>query len=155
MARHVVGEWNGPPRVGYLFGKVTPHQQRTFLDPVVNGDQGICFAITEEGAGSDAGAVQTYAERDGDHYVFSGAKRFISGAPYADTAIVVASTDLEAGARGLSAFFVDLHAPGASVHVDHETLLGGHGTADLRFENVRVPAASLGARRGPHRLMPD
>ena len=143
MAQHVLGEWNGPPRVGYLLGKVTPHQQRSFLEPVVNGEQGICFAITEEGAGSDAGAVQTRAERQGDHYVFNGAKRFISGAPYADTAIVVASTDPQAGPRGLSAFFVDLHSPGASVHGDYETLLGGHGTADLRFENVRVPAANL------------
>jgi alkylation response protein AidB-like acyl-CoA dehydrogenase len=72
-----------------------------------------------------------------------------------ETRLCGPSTDLKARARGLSAFLVDLHAPDAGVHVDYETLLGGHGTADLRFENVSVPAAGLGARRGPHRLMPE
>lgn len=143
MAQHVLGEWNGPPRVGYMLGKVTPHQQQTFLEPVVNGDKGICFAITEEGAGSDVASMTTSAELQGDHYVLNGAKRFISGAPYADLAIVVAVTDPAAGARGISAFFVDMHALGASVVDDYETLLGGHGTADLRFDNVKVPIANL------------
>ncbi|WP_153733165.1 acyl-CoA dehydrogenase family protein [Sporosarcina obsidiansis] len=143
LSPHVLGEWNGPPRVGYLLGHVSAYQKQTFLDPVVNGDKGICFALTEESAGSDAAGVKTRAERRGDHYVLSGSKRFISGAPYADYAIVVAVTDPGAGAKGISAFFVDLHAPGAKIFDHYETLLGGHGTADLEFDNVQVPVENL------------
>lgn len=143
LGQHALGEWNGPPRVGYLLGRVSPYQQKTFLDPVVDGDQGVCFAITEAGAGSDAAGIETRAEKKGDHYLLNGAKRFISGAPYADTAIVVAVTDPDMGARGISAFFVDLHASGARVVGDYETLLGGHGTADLEFNDVKVPVENL------------
>lgn len=143
LAAHVLGEWNGPPRIGALLGQVSEHQHRHFLAPVVAGDKGICFALTEEEAGSDAASVQTSARREGDRYILNGRKRFISGAPYADLAIVIARTGEQPGAGALSAFFVDLHAPGASVSPEYETLLGGHGTADLVFEDVAVPAENL------------
>lgn len=143
LAAHVLGEWNGPPRIGGLLGQVSTYQHHHFLEPVVAGTKGICFALTEEEAGSDAASVQTSARREGEGYRLNGRKRFISGAPYADFAIVIARTGEQTGAGGLSAFFVDLHSAGASVSPEYETLLGGHGTADLLFDDVVVPAENL------------
>lgn len=148
LAQHVLGEWNGPPRIGALLGQVTPYQQEHLLNKVVDGNLGICFAITEEEAGSDVASMKTRAVREGDHYRLTGRKRFISGAPFADIAIVIAVTDPEAGTKGMSAFFVDLHAKGAQVLAEYETLLGGHGTADLVFDDVLVPASNLIGEEG-------
>lgn len=148
LAQHVLGEWNGPPRIGSLLGQVSPYQYEKILKPVVDGNLGICFAITEEEAGSDVASMTTQAVREGDHYRLTGRKRFISGAPFADIAIVVAVTEPGAGSKGMSAFFVDLHTPGAQVCAEYETLLGGHGTADLVFDNVLVPANHLIGEEG-------
>lgn len=143
LAMHVLGDLSGPPRVGYLFRVASADQVERFLKPICRAEQAVCFAITEENAGSDAGALQCRATRDGDHYVLHGHKRFISGAPYADTAIVLASTDPEQGARGISAFFVDLRAPGASVSCDYTAMYGQASHADLHFDQVRIPANQL------------
>lgn len=142
LAMHVLGDLSGPPRVGYLFRVASAWQIERFLKPICRAEQAVCFAITEEGAGSDAGALQCRALRDGDHYVLSGHKRFISGAPYADMAIVLASTDPDQGAHGISAFFVDLHAPGVSVSCDYTAMYGQSSHADLHLDGVRVASAN-------------
>ena len=148
LAAHVLGDLSGPPRVGHLFKQASPHQVETFLRPIQTADLAVCFALTEAGAGSDAAAIQTRADKTADGYVLNGVKRFISGGSFADIAIVLAVTDPEAGAGGISAFFVDLHASGASKRKDYEVLSGKGAHADLVFENVHIPAENLIGREG-------
>ena len=99
------------------------------------------FALTEPGAGSDAGAVQTTARRDGDTYVLSGTKTFISNAGLASFYVVFARTGPGAGSKGLSAFVVDADAPGFGIARSIE-LIAPHPIAELRFDECRVPAAN-------------
>ncbi|MDR6521404.1 alkylation response protein AidB-like acyl-CoA dehydrogenase [Variovorax paradoxus] len=148
FAPHVFGELSGPPRVGALARFATPWQMKNFIVPVAEAEKAICFALTEEQAGSDAGAVQTHAVRDGDDYVVNGRKRFISGAPFADFAVLVASTATDPAQREVSAFFVDLSAPGVRVESGYKTMAGQSGTGNIVFENARVPAANLIGEQG-------
>lgn len=148
LAAHVMGDLSGPPRIGHMFKIATPHQVSEFLDPVCAAEKAICFALTEAGAGSDAGAIRTRAERSGNGWRLNGAKRFISGGAYADLAIVLAVTDPFAGPRGISAFFVDLHAEGASRDADYEVLTGKGDHADLTFRDVEVPPENLIGEEG-------
>lgn len=148
LAGHVMGDLSGPPRIGHLFKVATPGQVERFLDPVRLGDRAICFALTEPEAGSDAASIQTRAIRDGDDWVINGSKRFITGGDYADIAILMAVTDPDAGARGITAFFVDLRADGVSRNADYAILSGKSGTADLLFEDVRIPAANMIGKEG-------
>lgn len=141
LAPHVFGELSGPPRVGALARVATPFQMEKFIIPVAQAEKAICFALTEAEAGSDAGAVQTHAVLEGDHYVINGRKRFISGSPFADFAVLVASTATDPERREVSAFFVDLHAPGARVEVEYKTLAGQSSTGDIVFENHRISTA--------------
>ncbi|APE45902.1 acyl-CoA dehydrogenase (plasmid) [Sulfitobacter alexandrii] len=148
LAQHVMGDLSGPPRIGHMFKVASPHQVAHFLDPVCAADKAICFALTEADAGSDAGAIRTTAKRSGNGWKLNGTKRFISGGAYADLAIVLAVTDPEAGPRGISAFFVDLRAPGASRDSDYEVLTGRGDHADLTFEDVHVPPENLIGEEG-------
>ncbi|WP_407495794.1 acyl-CoA dehydrogenase family protein [Pseudooceanicola sp. MF1-13] len=148
LATHVLGDLSGPPRVGHLFKQASPYQVETFLQPIQTADIAICFALTEAGAGSDAASIKTRAEKTADGYRLNGVKRFISGGSFADAAIVLAVTDPEAGPRGISAFFVDLHSEGASKRTDYEVLSGKGTHADLVFEDVLVPEANLIGEEG-------
>jgi len=142
FAPHVLGELSGPPRVGALVRHATPQQMAQFILPVAQAEMAICFALTEAEAGSDAGAVQTRAVRDGDDYVLTGRKRFISGSPFADAAVLMASTAPEGSAqREVTAFFVDLRAQGVRVECNYKTMAGQSSTGDIVLEGCRVPAA--------------
>jgi alkylation response protein AidB-like acyl-CoA dehydrogenase len=148
LAPHVFGELSGPPRVGALARQATPYQLEQFIVPVARADKAICFALTEAEAGSDAGAVQTRAELQGDHYVLTGRKRFISGSPFADFALVMASTADEPGQREVSAFFVDLGQPGARVESGYKTMAGQSHTGDIVLEACRIPTRNMIGERG-------
>lgn len=142
FAPHVLGELSGPPRVGSLVRKATPLQMEQFILPVARAEKAICFALTEAQAGSDAGALETRAVLEGDHYVLTGRKRFISGSPFADFAVLMASTAPEGSTeREISAFFVDLSAPGAEVVSGYKTMAGQSHTGDIHLNAVRVPVA--------------
>ena len=144
FAPHVLGELSGPPRVGALVRKATPDQMEKFILPVAQAEKSICFALTEAGAGSDAGALETHAELDGDRYVLSGKKRFISGSPFADFAVLMASTAARgSGQREISAFFVDLKADGVEVVSGYKTMAGQSHTGDILLDKVRVPATHM------------
>ncbi|WP_332823926.1 acyl-CoA dehydrogenase family protein, partial [Ramlibacter sp.] len=99
FAPHVLGELTGPPRVGALAKQATPDQMERFIMPVARAEKAICFAITEPEAGSDAGALQTRAVPDGDSFVLNGTKRFISGSPFCDFAVIICSTSEDPAVR--------------------------------------------------------
>ena len=143
FAMHVLGELSGPPRIGNLMAIATPEQRARFLMPVMNGDKGVCFAMTEPHSGSDAASIRTRAERDGDALVITGHKHFITGSPFADIAIVMCVTDPEAGAKGISAVFVELDAPGVRVDSSYGPMSGQHIDADIHFDRVRVPVGNV------------
>jgi acyl-CoA dehydrogenase len=97
------------------------------------------FAMTEKQAGSDVGAIETVARRDGGDYVLDGAKRFISNAGIADFYTVFASTDRTAGGKGISCFVVPADASGLRF-VGAQVLSAPHPLGEIAFESCRVPA---------------
>jgi len=121
-----------------------PAQQEQFLKPLARGDMLGAFCLTEPHAGSDASVLRTTASKDGDHYVLNGVKQFITSGKYANVAIVIAVTDKGLGKKGLSAFWVPTDTPGYIV-TRLEEKLGQHSsdTAQLLFENCRIPACNL------------
>ncbi|BDT94565.1 acyl-CoA dehydrogenase [Nocardia sputorum] len=101
------------------------------------------YALTEPSVGSDAAALSTKAVRDGDDYVFNGAKQFISGAGATDVYVVMARTG-DAGARGISAFIVPADTPGVSVGANEKKMgWNAQPTRQVIFTDARVPAANL------------
>lgn len=123
----------------------TKEQKEKYVTPVATGEKILVFALTEPGAGSDAGSTLTTAVEDGDDYILNGRKTFISGAPFADYAVVYARTDMaQKGSKGLSMFIVDMKLPGVSVG-KHENKMGiiGYPTSDIILENVRVSKSDL------------
>ncbi|HOM12985.1 MAG TPA: acyl-CoA dehydrogenase family protein, partial [Rubrivivax sp.] len=126
FAPHVLGELSGPPRLGALIKAATPEQMQRLIAPVARGDQAICFAITEPGAGSDAASLQTRADAvsdsGGDGYLLNGVKRFISGSPFCDMAVIIAATDPDQ--RETTAFFVERDRPGFRIEAGYKTMAG-------------------------------
>ncbi|MGY4720103.1 acyl-CoA dehydrogenase family protein [Naumannella huperziae] len=112
-------------------------QKQDYLLPTINGELRSCFAITEPGAGSDARAIRTRAVRDGDEWVITGEKTFITGGNEADFCMVFAVTDPEKGADGgVTCFLVDRDMGWKSEPID---TMGEWGPAALVFDGVRVP----------------
>ncbi len=123
----------------------TEEQKKKYITPVATGEKMMVFALTEPGAGSDAGGTTTTAILDGDEFVVNGRKCFISGAPMADWCLVFAKTDpTQKGSRGISMFVVDMKLPGVSCGA-HENKMGinGYPTSDVILEDVRVPKDCL------------
>jgi alkylation response protein AidB-like acyl-CoA dehydrogenase len=148
LAPHVLGELSGPPRVGALAKTATPEQMERFILPVARAEKAICFAITEPEAGSDAGSLQTRAVRDGDGWVLNGIKRFISGAPICDMAVIIASTSEDPAVRETTAFFVERDRPGFRVEAGYKTMAGQSHTGNIVLENCRIPAGNQIGERG-------
>jgi len=123
-------------------------QRERFVPALCSGAHVGCLALTEPGAGSDAlGSMATTARRDGDAYVLDGRKLYITNGPIADVALLYAKTDASRGARGISAFVVDMHSAGVAVTQKLAKMgFRGSQTAELAFDACRVPAANrLGA----------
>ena len=124
-------------------------QKEKYLRPVVTGEKKVCFALTEPGAGSDAGGMQTTAVKDGDYYVLNGRKTFITMAPLADWAVVYAKTDMSMGTKGISAFIVDMKQEGVSCGKPEKKMgVVGCATSDIILENVRVHKDNLLGQEG-------
>ena len=124
-------------------------QKEKYLRPVVTGEKKVCFALTEPGAGSDAGGMQTTAVKDGDYYVLNGRKTFITMAPLADWAVVYAKTDMSMGTKGISAFIVDMKQEGVSCGKPEKKMgVLGCATSDIILENVRVHKDNLLGQEG-------
>ena len=123
----------------------TTEQKQSYLPGLASGEIIGSFALTEPDAGSDAGSLRTSARRDGDDFVLNGTKRFITNAPEAGLFTVMARTDPEKkGAAGVSAFLVEAPRPGLSIGPwDRKMGQRGAHTADVAFEDCRVPASAV------------
>ncbi len=119
-------------------------QKAKWLAPLARGEMLGAFCLTEPHVGSDASGLRTMAVRDGDAYVLNGVKQFITSGKQGQVAIVIAVTDKGTGKKGMSAFLVPTDAPGYVVERLEEKL-GQHSsdTAQIRFENCRIPAENL------------
>ncbi|NXY99445.1 acyl-CoA dehydrogenase family protein [Streptomyces sp. BR123] len=122
----------------------TEEQKRIWLPRLCAGEALGCFGLTEPGTGSDASALTTRAEREGDAYVLTGTKMFVTNGTWADLALVFARTGGQPGHRGISAFLVPTETPGSTRREIHGKLgLRGQATAELLLDRVRVPASAL------------
>ena len=130
-----------------LFG--SEEQKAKFLPDVATGRRLGAFALTEAGAGSDAGGVQTTARLDGDHYVLNGTKQWITNGGDAEIYTVVAITDRSRGARGASTFIVEKGTPGFTFG-KKEIKMGirSSSTRELVFTDCRVPKENLLGKEG-------
>ncbi|MFD9465719.1 acyl-CoA dehydrogenase family protein [Streptomyces sp. NPDC060027] len=133
----------------YLLALATEEQKRRWLPGFCSGELISAIAMTEPDAGSDLQALRTTAHRDGDDYVLNGAKTFITNGIHADLVIVVARTEARRGARGLSLLVVERDMPGFERGRKLEKIgMAAQDTAELFFDDVRVPAANLLGRPG-------
>jgi alkylation response protein AidB-like acyl-CoA dehydrogenase len=125
-------------------------QKQTYLSPVASGKAVGCYALTEAGAGSDPASMRTTATLDGDTWVISGEKKFITNGNVADYCVVAAVTDKEKGPKGISSFVLDTrNTPGFSVgRVEDKLGIKASGTAELVFDEARVPKDALLGEEG-------
>ena len=132
----------------YILKFASDHLKKKYLPGIISGDLLSSIGITEPGAGSDAQNIQTKAIKDGDHYVVNGSKTFITNGVYGDFIIAVVKTDPEAGAAGVSLLIIEQKMEGVSTRKLKK--LGWHSsdTAELNFDNVRVPVENLIGEEG-------
>lgn len=140
--RSVVGTNIGIGSQGILMDG-TAEQKAQYLPRIASGDLIISFALTEPNAGSDVASLQTRGVKEGDDYLLSGNKRYITNAPRAGAFTLMARTD-GPGAGGISAFIVPSDLPGISLgKPDKKMGQRGTKTCDVNLDNVRVPAANI------------
>ncbi len=140
--RSVVGTNIGIGSQGILIDG-TAEQKAGYLPRIASGELLVSFALTEPDAGSDAASITTRAVRDGDDYLISGAKRYITNAPRAGAFTLMARTG-GPGAAGISAFIVPADTPGITLgKPDKKMGQRGTLTCDLYLDNVRVPASAI------------
>lgn len=142
--RSIFGTNNGIGAQGILIDG-TEEQKRKYVPRLATGELIGSFCLTEPDVGSDAASLKTRADRDGDHYVLNGTKRFITNGPVAGLYTVMARTDQNnTGAGGITAFIVEGDTPGL-IRGKPDRKMGQHGahTCDIIFENCRVPAENI------------
>jgi acyl-CoA dehydrogenase len=125
------------PYYVYRFGN--EGQRRRWLVPAIAGEQIGALAVTEPGAGSDVGGIQTKAVRDGSDWVLSGTKAFITNGSVADFVVVAAKTDPEGGRKGITQFVVDAGTPGFESRRQETVGWRTSHTGELSLQDVRIP----------------
>jgi butyryl-CoA dehydrogenase len=130
-------------------------QKRAWLRDLASGRKLGCFALSEPEAGSNASALRTTAVRQGDRFILNGTKNFITNGPNADLMLLFASTDARAGAKGITAFLVDMRWPGVKVGPpDRKMGIRGAASAQIFLTDCEVPAVEgvLGAVNGGYKI---
>ncbi len=127
----------------YLGGN--EQQKRKYLPDLTSGRKMAAFCLTEANAGSDAASIKTRAIRDGDKWIITGSKIYITNGPIADTLTVLAVTDPSLGVRGgVTAFIVEKETPGFSVGtIEHKMGIRGSATSEIVLDEVVVPSANV------------
>ena len=140
---------NNCPVAAILMRYGNAAQKQQWLAPLARGEMLGAFCLTEPHVGSDASALRTTATKQGGDWVINGVKQFITSGKNAQVAIVIAVTDKGAGKKGMSAFLVPTRTPGYVVE-RLEDKVGQHSsdTAQIRFENCRIPAENLIGEEG-------
>ena len=127
----------------------TDEQKEKWLKPIARGDMIGCFCLSEPGTGSDAAAQSTVAVKDGDDWVITGAKNWITNGAQAHMAIVFAMTDKSKGTRGITAFIVPTDAEGFVVAKNEEKLgIKASSTSQISLDEVRVPSSNMLGKEG-------
>ena len=127
----------------------TADQKAKYLPKLVSGDHVGALAMSEAGAGSDVVSMSLRAEKRNDHYRLNGNKYWITNGPEADTLIVYAKSDPDAGAKGITAFLIEKDMVGFSTSPHFEKLgMRGSNTAELNFDDVRVPFENVLGEEG-------
>jgi len=130
-----------------LFG--SDEQKKKYLPPIAAGEKLAAFALTEANAGSDAGAIETRADREGDEYVLNGTKQWITGGGEAEVYTVFARTKKGAGIRGITGFIVEKDTPGFTFGKKEEKMgIRASTTRELIFQDCRVPKENVLGREG-------
>jgi isovaleryl-CoA dehydrogenase len=130
--------------VNQIFRNGDAAQKRKYLPKLVSGEHVGALAMSEPGAGSDVVGMRTRADRRGDRYVLNGSKMWITNGPDADTLVVYAKTDPEAGPRGITAFLIERGMPGFSTAQKLDKLgMRGSNTCELVFQDCEVPAENV------------
>ncbi len=130
--------------INQLVRNGTREQKARYLPKLISGEHVGALAMSEAGAGSDVVSMTTRAEKKGDRFVLNGAKMWITNGPDADTLVVYAKTDRNAGARGISAFLVEKDFKGFRPGTKLDKLgMRGSDTSELVFEDCEVPAENL------------
>ncbi len=134
---------------GHIANFASDQHRERYLPAMIAGRKLGAWCLTEPGSGSDAAAMRTRAVREGDRYAISGSKMFITNGSVADVYVVMAVTDGAKGKGGISAFIVERGTPGLSNGRKIEKLgLRASDTAEVRFDNVAVPAGNLIGKAG-------
>jgi alkylation response protein AidB-like acyl-CoA dehydrogenase len=128
----------------------TEEQKKNFLVPCASGEAIGCYGLTEAGAGSDPASMRTTAVRDGDEWLVNGEKKFITNGNVSKYAVIAAVTEKGKGYKGISSFVVDLeNTPGFRVgRVEDKLGILASGTAELVFEEARLPADAMLGEKG-------
>jgi alkylation response protein AidB-like acyl-CoA dehydrogenase len=128
----------------------TDEQKKKYLYPCASGEKIGCYGLTEAGAGSDPAGMRTTAVKDGNEWVISGEKKFITNGNVSAYSVIAAVTDKGKGYKGISSFVVDLeNTPGFKVgRLEAKLGILASGTAELIFEDARVPADALLGKEG-------
>lgn len=144
ITQQVTQYMSGP----YILKYGSEELKKKYLPGIISGDLICSIGITEPGAGSDAQNIQTRAVKDGDHYIVNGSKTFITNGVYGDFIVTVVKTDPSAGSAGVSLLVIDRNAEGVSARKLKK--LGWHAsdTAELSFDNVKVPILNLIGEEG-------
>ena len=144
ITQQVVQYMSGP----YILRYGSEALKKKYLPGLISGQKISCIGITEPGAGSDAQNIQTRAIREGDYYIVNGSKTFITNGVYGDCIVTVVKTNPEAGAAGVSLLVIDRNLEGVSARKLKK--LGWHAsdTAELSFDNVKVPVENLIGQEG-------
>lgn len=127
----------------------SPTQKAQYLPKLISGEHVGALAMSEPGAGSDVVSMRTRAEKKGDRYILNGNKMWITNGPNADTLVVYAKTDPNAGPRGITAFLIEKGFKGFSTAQKLDKLgMRGSNTCELVFENCEVPAENILGKEG-------
>jgi isovaleryl-CoA dehydrogenase len=127
----------------------SPEQRRKYLPRLISGDHVGALAMSEAGAGSDVVSMKLRAEKKNDRFVLNGTKFWITNGPDADTLVVYAKTDPDAGSKGITAFLVEKEMKGFSTSRHFDKLgMRGSNTAELIFEDVEVPFENILGEEG-------
>ena len=127
----------------------TDEQKKKYVPDLASGKKLAAFCLTEPGAGTDAAAQLTVAEKQGDKYILNGSKVFITNGAYAETFIVFAMTDKSKGLKGITAFIVEKAFPGFVVgQLEDKLGICGSSTTEIIFKNCEVPVANLLGKEG-------